>query len=53
LLSVNIGRKKPSIIRATPARLIIEARRRDDEDDCIGNLFLLALSRARHCYKDA
>src|SRR2546425_12998845 len=36
-----MGRKKPPILRATPARLITARLREDDKDDSIGNPFLL------------
>jgi len=36
-----MGRKKPTILRATPARLITARLREDDKDDSIGNPFLL------------
>src|SRR5437016_3506670 len=47
LLWVNIGRKNPSKIRATPARLTSAPMRGEDEEDGIANLFLLAVSRVR------
>src|SRR6266516_4877057 len=36
-----MGRKKPTILRATPARLTTTRMREDDTDDRIGNAFLL------------
>jgi len=32
-----MGRKKPTILRATPARLTTARMREDDKDDSIGN----------------
>src|SRR5438105_10766908 len=34
---MNMGRKKPTILRVTPARLITARMREDDKDDSIGN----------------
>src|SRR5260370_32444873 len=36
-----MGRKKPTRLRATPARLTIARTREDDKDNRIGNPFLL------------
>src|SRR2546425_8506743 len=36
-----MGRKKPTILRATPTRPTTARMREDDKDDCIGNPFLL------------
>jgi len=47
-----MGRKNPSKTRATPAKLTIAPMRGDDDkEDCIANVFLLAVSRARYQYE--
>jgi len=46
---MNMDRKRPRMLRAAPTKVMSVPIREDDEDDCMENLFLIAVSSARQC----